>query len=234
MEDAESVLGAGAGKISINSPALADPTLIDSLARRFGSQCVVVGIDSQTRRETDTLRYEVWHNTGDPDRAGATARETGSLLPAALFLVAGASASTDSGVAFLGGGAAGFAVAAALGYGVYRGSHLLPIRQFFTVSGIVVLVLASAGVIVMNHGNRGITSKCGSADLLSALGVNLEAPPELLRRALAELGARIDDGARVDSTHGAPSELRGTNAARMVASSTVITFEASLSLPIAS
>ena len=76
VEDAESVLGAGAEKISINSPALADPTLIDSLARRFGSQCVVVGIDSQTRRETDTLRYEVWHNTGDPDRAGATARET--------------------------------------------------------------------------------------------------------------------------------------------------------------
>jgi anthranilate phosphoribosyltransferase len=40
----------------------------------------------------------------------------------------------------------------------------------------------------MKHGNRGITSKCGSADLLSALGVNLEAPPEKLRRALDELG----------------------------------------------
>lgn len=58
----------------------------------------------------------------------------------------------------------------------------------FNISSMVVLVLASAGVPVMKHGNRGITSKCGSADLLSGLGVNLEAPPEKLRRALDELG----------------------------------------------
>lgn len=58
----------------------------------------------------------------------------------------------------------------------------------FNVSSLVVLVLASAGVPVMKHGNRGITSKCGSADLFSALGVNLEAPRELLPRALEELG----------------------------------------------
>jgi anthranilate phosphoribosyltransferase len=58
----------------------------------------------------------------------------------------------------------------------------------FNISSLVVLVLASTGVIVMKHGNRGITSKCGSADLLSALGVNLEAPPAKLQRALEELG----------------------------------------------
>lgn len=58
----------------------------------------------------------------------------------------------------------------------------------FNISSLVVLVLASAGVIVMKHGNRGITSKCGSADLLGALGVTLDAPPEKLRRALDELG----------------------------------------------
>lgn len=58
----------------------------------------------------------------------------------------------------------------------------------FNISSIVVLVLASAGVVVMKHGNRGITSKCGSADLLAALGVNLEAPAESLPRALEQLG----------------------------------------------
>jgi anthranilate phosphoribosyltransferase len=58
----------------------------------------------------------------------------------------------------------------------------------FNISSLVVLVLASAGVTVMKHGNRGITSKCGSADLLAGLGVNLEAPPEKLRSALDELG----------------------------------------------
>jgi anthranilate phosphoribosyltransferase len=58
----------------------------------------------------------------------------------------------------------------------------------FNISSLVVLVLASAGVIVMKHGNRGITSKCGSADLLAGLGVDLQATPEKLRQALDELG----------------------------------------------
>ena len=58
----------------------------------------------------------------------------------------------------------------------------------FNVSSLVVLVLASAGVPVMKHGNRGITSKCGSADLLGALGVDLAAPTEKVRLALDQLG----------------------------------------------
>jgi len=57
----------------------------------------------------------------------------------------------------------------------------------FNISSLVVLTLASAGVKVMKHGNRGITSKCGSADLLAGLGVDLTASPEQLQRALAEL-----------------------------------------------
>lgn len=58
----------------------------------------------------------------------------------------------------------------------------------FNISSLVVLTLASAGVPAMKHGNRGITSKCGSADLLAALGVDLMAPPAKLQRAMAELG----------------------------------------------
>ena len=58
----------------------------------------------------------------------------------------------------------------------------------FNISSMVVLTLACAGVTVMKHGNRGITSKCGSADLLAALGVDLEAAPEQVRGGLAELG----------------------------------------------
>lgn len=58
----------------------------------------------------------------------------------------------------------------------------------FNISSLVTLTLASAGVRVMKHGNRGFTSKCGSADLLAALGVDLEAPPERLRAALDQLG----------------------------------------------
>jgi anthranilate phosphoribosyltransferase len=58
----------------------------------------------------------------------------------------------------------------------------------FNVSSMVTLVVACAGVPVMKHGNRGITSKCGSADLFAALGVQLAAPPSLLREAMARLG----------------------------------------------
>ena len=58
----------------------------------------------------------------------------------------------------------------------------------FNISTLVVFTLAAGGVTVMKHGNRGITSKCGSADLLSALGVDLEAKPEKIQAALRELG----------------------------------------------
>lgn len=58
----------------------------------------------------------------------------------------------------------------------------------FNISSMVVLVLASAGVKVMKHGNRGITSACGSADLLAGLGFKLDADPSRLQGALANLG----------------------------------------------
>jgi anthranilate phosphoribosyltransferase len=58
----------------------------------------------------------------------------------------------------------------------------------FNVSSLVTLVVASAGVPVMKHGNRGITSKCGSADLFAALGYSLEAPAARLQAAMAALG----------------------------------------------
>ena len=72
VADAEAVLAAGAEKISVNSPALEDPPLIDALAKRFGSQCVVVGIDSQTT----PAGWRVHRYTGDPTRSGEAGRDT--------------------------------------------------------------------------------------------------------------------------------------------------------------
>jgi len=71
VTDAEEVLAAGAEKISVNSPALENPPLIDTLAKRFGSQCVVVGIDS--KRTPDG--YRAWRLSGDPQRSHASQRE---------------------------------------------------------------------------------------------------------------------------------------------------------------
>ena len=72
VADAEEVLNKGADKISINTPALENPGLIDELAKRFGSQCVVLGVDSQERNAS----YHVYQYTGDPDKTTAAKRLT--------------------------------------------------------------------------------------------------------------------------------------------------------------
>lgn len=63
VERARAVLHAGADKISVNTPALERPDLIRELADVFGSQCVVVGVDSIR----DDGQYRLRANTGDPD-----------------------------------------------------------------------------------------------------------------------------------------------------------------------
>lgn len=56
------------------------------------------------------------------------------------------------------------------------------------VSTLAALVAAAAGVRVCKHGNRAASSRCGSADLLEALGVNLNASPEQVARCVEEVG----------------------------------------------
>lgn len=85
VADAEQVLNKGADKISVNSPALQRPDLIDELARRFGSQCVVIGVDSH---EQDG-HYRVYQNTGDPDKTSAAERDTVEWICEAQYRGAG-------------------------------------------------------------------------------------------------------------------------------------------------
>jgi anthranilate phosphoribosyltransferase len=58
----------------------------------------------------------------------------------------------------------------------------------FNVSTTAMFLLAAGGVAVVKHGNRGITSKSGGADVLEALGVKIEYPPALLRECIATTG----------------------------------------------
>jgi cyclase len=91
--DAEQVLACGAEKVSVNSPALANPELIEALSQRFGAQCVVVGVDSQTVGAADQTvgtgdhtvgagsgiagqSYRVQQFTGDSRRTRDTSRST--------------------------------------------------------------------------------------------------------------------------------------------------------------
>jgi len=85
LKDARDILNNGADKISINSPALANPNLIQELANEFGSQCVVVGIDS---RYADN-KYIVYSNTGDEKTIKNTQIETKAWIDQVQNLGAG-------------------------------------------------------------------------------------------------------------------------------------------------
>ncbi len=74
VEDAGLILEMGADKISINSPALANPELITALYNTYGQQCVVVGIDSFYNEASGN--YEVYQFTGDEKRTQKTQWQT--------------------------------------------------------------------------------------------------------------------------------------------------------------
>ncbi len=61
-------------------------------------------------------------------------------------------------------------------------------RGTFNISTISALVASGAGVSVAKHGNRSVSSQCGSADLLKELGVQLEVPPHVVARCIDEIG----------------------------------------------
>lgn len=58
----------------------------------------------------------------------------------------------------------------------------------FNISTATALVVAGAGVRVAKHGNRSVTSKCGSADVMEGLGVNINLPPSRMAECLKEVG----------------------------------------------
>jgi cyclase len=86
VEQARAVLGSGADKISVNSPALERPALIGELAAAFGVQCVVLGIDSL--RDADG-EWRVRQYSGDPERTRALPRRTLDWIVEAQALGAG-------------------------------------------------------------------------------------------------------------------------------------------------
>lgn len=72
VQSAREVLYAGADKISVNTPALQNPELINALSAEFGAQCVVIGIDSASNGEG----WRVHKFTGDPNMSASAGLDT--------------------------------------------------------------------------------------------------------------------------------------------------------------
>ena len=86
LEYATKILRCGADKISINTPAIKNPDLITQIADSFGSQCVVVGVDSKTSHDGN---YCVWHSTGSEKTAGNSFLDTFQWIKTVTDLGAG-------------------------------------------------------------------------------------------------------------------------------------------------
>jgi cyclase len=86
VAQARALLNAGADKLSINTPALERPALVAELADAFGSQCVVVGVDSRLDADGE---WRVRSHSGDPARMRALPRRTLDWIDEAQRLGAG-------------------------------------------------------------------------------------------------------------------------------------------------
>jgi cyclase len=64
VEDMHQMLEAGADKVSINTAAVQNPTLISEGAKRFGNQCIVLGMDAKRVAGSNPVRWEVFTHTG--------------------------------------------------------------------------------------------------------------------------------------------------------------------------
>ena len=78
----------------------------------------------------------------------------------------------------------------------------------FNISTVAAFVVAATGIAVAKHGNRSVSSRCGSADLIQGLGIRIDGPPELAERALREIGIGFLFAPSLHPTMGIASEVR--------------------------
>jgi len=81
--------------------------------------------------------------------------------------------------------------------------------DLFNVSTTIMFVLAAGGAVVVKHGNRSVTSRCGSADVLEALGAPFDLPPAHLKECAERLGLCFIFARQYNPAFRAIAEMRG-------------------------
>ncbi len=89
-------------------------------------------------------------------------------------------------------------------------------QNTFNISTAAAFAVAGAGVTVAKHGNRSVSSKCGSADVLAALGVNVDVGKEVVERCIAEVGIGFLFAPRLHPAFKAVAGIRRELAVRTV------------------
>src|SRR4029077_9955044 len=80
--------------------------------------------------------------------------------------------------------------------------------DLFNVSTTIMFVLAAGGAVVVKHGNRSVTSRCGSADVLEALGAPFDLPPAHLKECAERLGLCFILALQYNPAYRATAEMR--------------------------
>ena len=86
--------------------------------------------------------------------------------------------------------------------------------DLFNVSTTIMFILAAGGAVVVKHGNRSVTSRCGSADVLEALGLRFDLPPAHLRECVERLGLCFIFARQYHPAFRAIAEMRAATGAR--------------------
>jgi cyclase len=148
VDDIRDILAAGADKISINSPAVRRPDLIDEGAKRFGSQCMVVAIDAKRlpSGEGDPIGWEVYIN--------------GGRVPTGLDAVAWAQEAEDRG-------AGEILLTSMDADGTLGGYDIALLRAVSDIASIP--VIASGGAGRLEHFHEALTEGGASAVLAASL-----------------------------------------------------------------
>ena len=168
VAEAEEVLAAGAEKISVNSPALSDPDLINALSERFGAQCVVVGVDSQTQGG----EYRVQQFTGDAARTRDASRGTVDWVVEAQQR-----------------GAGEIVLNCMSSDGVRRGYDIAQLRAVRAVCGVP--LVASGGAGAAAHFTEVFTEAHADAALAASVFHSAEIAIPALKQHLRAAGVRV-------------------------------------------